>query len=286
MTIIIRLLSRSRFLRVGSALILAIWLATAIGLSAQTFVTLHSFNRTDGQYPEAALTQGRDGNFYGTNEYGGAHGCGTVFKITASGRLTTLQSFNGTDGCDPQASLLQATDGNFYSTTLLGGANGEAVIFKITPSGTLSTLHNFDYSDGYATWVGLVQATDGNFYGTTYYCGANSYGTVWKESKGKDKILHSGSYSSTDIAYMGGGVTLDKKGNLYGLSEEGGASTSYGALYELSPKGTLTLLHSFDYTDGGYPWGDEVLLTTKGTMYGPTVDGGSDYDGTVWSYVP
>jgi len=46
------------------------------------------------------------------------------------------------------------------------------------------------------------------------------------------------------------------------------------------------MLHSFDYTDGAYPFGDEVLLVGKGTLYGPTSSGGSDGYGTVWSYVP
>jgi uncharacterized repeat protein (TIGR03803 family) len=37
--------------------------------------------------------QGSDGNFYGTSEYGGANGRGTVFQVTPTGMLTTLVSF-------------------------------------------------------------------------------------------------------------------------------------------------------------------------------------------------
>ena len=73
----------------------------------------------------AGLVQATDGNIYGTTEYGGNAacdgGCGTVFKVTPSGRLTTLLSF--TNSANPVAALIQATDGNFYGTTAVGGAS-------------------------------------------------------------------------------------------------------------------------------------------------------------------
>ena len=55
--------------------------------------TLVSFNGADGNSPQAPLVQGSDGNFYGTSEYGGANGRGTVFRVTPAGVLTTLVSF-------------------------------------------------------------------------------------------------------------------------------------------------------------------------------------------------
>src|SRR6266852_1136807 len=63
-----------------------------------TLTTLYSFcalsNCTDGSAPYAGLMLGKDGSFYGTTEAGGAHGQGTIFKITRLGTLTTLHSFN------------------------------------------------------------------------------------------------------------------------------------------------------------------------------------------------
>ena len=50
------------------------------------------------------------------------YGCGTVFKITASGMLTTLHSFDGTDGANPDG-LVQATNGDLYGTKFGGRAN-------------------------------------------------------------------------------------------------------------------------------------------------------------------
>jgi hypothetical protein len=44
--------------------------------SAGILTTLHAFvgGGTEGNYPEAGLVQGTDGNFYGTRAYGGANG--------------------------------------------------------------------------------------------------------------------------------------------------------------------------------------------------------------------
>jgi len=82
-----------------------------------TLTTLASFNGTNGAYV-GALTQGRDGNLYGTTGsggpafidnplWGGQGGHGTVFTLTTNGVLTTLAVFNGTNGHGPN-SLVQA----------------------------------------------------------------------------------------------------------------------------------------------------------------------------------
>jgi uncharacterized repeat protein (TIGR03803 family) len=63
--------------------------------------TLHSFDGMDGADLEAGLIQATNGNFYGTTYQGGVYPrceqgrphCGTVFKITPSGKLTTLHTF-------------------------------------------------------------------------------------------------------------------------------------------------------------------------------------------------
>jgi uncharacterized repeat protein (TIGR03803 family) len=152
-----------------------------------TLTTLHSFDYTDGYYPEAGLVLATNGNFYGTTYSGGSDPLGgTVFRITAAGTLTTLHSFTtATGGYHPAAGLVQGIDGNFYGTTVHGGAHGgNGTIFKIAAGGALTTLHSFDFTDGSEPEAGLVQATDGNFYGTTSHGGANNVGTVFKLSVG------------------------------------------------------------------------------------------------------
>ncbi|HKT87402.1 MAG TPA: choice-of-anchor tandem repeat GloVer-containing protein [Candidatus Sulfotelmatobacter sp.] len=163
--------------------------------------TLYDFcsqtNCSDGSFPYAGLVQASDGNFYGTTGYGGEsgkckYGCGTIFRLTPSGKLTVLHSFRGfpTDGSDPQGTLIQATDGNFYGTTILGGAfsvqgcqvGGCGMVFKITPTGKLTMLHSFSSGDGSSPFAGLMQAADGLLYGTTGLGGSTGNGTVFSLS--------------------------------------------------------------------------------------------------------
>jgi uncharacterized repeat protein (TIGR03803 family) len=104
---------------------------TVFGITPKgVLTTLYSFcsqpNCADGENPNAGLFQATDGNFYGTTQFGGVYGGGTVFEITSNGVLTTLYNFcsqpSCTDGEYPIAGLIQATDGIFYGTTLNGGA--------------------------------------------------------------------------------------------------------------------------------------------------------------------
>lgn len=91
----------------------------------------------DGNYLYAALIQAKDGNLYGIMQVGGAHGSGTIFKITLSGTLTTLYSFCSqpacADGQYPAAALVQATNGNLYGTSADGGVHGDGTVFSIAP---------------------------------------------------------------------------------------------------------------------------------------------------------
>jgi len=253
--------------------------------SSGTLTTLYSFlNGTDGGYPYAGLVQATNGDFYGTAEDGGANGDGAIFEITPGGTLTTLHSFDSTDGSGPQSALVQATDGNFYGTTRGGGANSDGTVFKITPTGTLTTLHSFDSTDGAQPFGGLLQATDGNLYGTTSAGGVDNDGTVFKITLGATlTTLHS--FVGTDGGTPYGVLVQGTDGNFYGTTKNGGSAScpgDCGTIFQITPGGTLTTLHSFDGTDGEYPFAG-LVQDTNGTFYGTTNGGGTDSDGTVFS---
>jgi len=101
---------------------------------------LHSFDGPgDGQWPVAALVEGRDGYFYGSTLYGGTYSQGTLFKMSPGGAVTTLVQFDGYNGANPSGPLIQAADGSLYGTTLNGGANGFGTVFRLdVPAPTLS----------------------------------------------------------------------------------------------------------------------------------------------------
>jgi uncharacterized repeat protein (TIGR03803 family) len=253
---------------------------------------LHSFTggTADGRFP-SSLTQGSDGNFYGTTALGGASNEGSVFKITPDGVETVLYSFtSGTDGSQPQAALIQSTDGNFYGTTISGGTSGQGTVFKITPSGFESVLHSFTGgADGGVPQAALIQGIDGNFYGTTARGGASGEGTVFEiTSTGVETVLHAFAGGATDGSGPYAALVQGVDGSFYGTTVGGGTS-SQGTVFKITPTGVETLLFSFaggfvGVADGGDPT-TALILASDGNLYG-TAGGGIGNNGTLFEVTP
>jgi uncharacterized repeat protein (TIGR03803 family) len=273
-----------------------------------TLTTLYSFcskgvypDCTDGNASRGGLIQATNGDLYGTTGFGGAYGGGTIFRMTPSGMLTTLYSFcslsSCADGSGPNG-LVQATNGDLYGTTSGGGINGNyGTVFKITPSGTLATLYNFcsqaNCADGDYPSV-LVQATSGDFYGTTGGVGAYRYnGTVFKITpSGTLTTLYTFcTDSSCEYATELDGLIQAADGDLYGTTSEGGDGINgAGTVFRITPRGALRTLHNFSCSpkycpDGGHPPG-ALVQATDGNLYGTTLQGGANGEGTVFQITP
>lgn len=192
--------------------------------------------------------------------------------------LTVLHSFDGTDGSAPQAGLVQAVDGNFYGTTNGGGASSGGTTFKITPGGTLTSLYSFcalsNCQDGAGPTGKMLQATDGNLYGTTYG-GGYDYGLIFKMSPGGTPTtlyyFCSRGPNCADGSAPQGSLIEASNGGIYGTSFWLGPN-GWGTVFKITPSGTLTTLHGFDYTDGGNPTG--LFQASNGNLYGTTEQGG------------
>jgi uncharacterized repeat protein (TIGR03803 family) len=75
-------------------------------------------------------------------------------------------------------------------------------------------------------------------------------------------------------------------GNFYGETAGGGANF-WGAIFKITPGGTLTTLHSFagSPNEGGSPYGG-LVQATNGDFYGTTEEGGTNNYGTVFKITP
>jgi uncharacterized repeat protein (TIGR03803 family) len=139
-------LNSSRMLAAFVVALVVISLAAAsLPAHAQAYTDLHDYNPSAGDpatlFDSGLIPQGRDGDLYGTSQYGGTSNQGTVFKISPTGTPTILASLGSSDGQYPICGLTFGTDGNFYGVTPQGGTSNVGTVFKITPAGSLTVLH-------------------------------------------------------------------------------------------------------------------------------------------------
>jgi uncharacterized repeat protein (TIGR03803 family) len=292
-----------------------------------TKTTLYNFQYgTDGAVPEAGLTAGSDGAFYGDTTLGGgatecSEGCGTVYELVPSSSGYTekvIYAFQGgEDGAVPVGNLLFDPSGALYGTTVLGGGSeacenaskitGCGTVFKLTPSGsgyTESILYSFQAgNDGMGPRGTLIEDTSGALYGTTEYGGGASAcsspsgnagcGTVFKLTPSGSTYTESVLYrfqGGSDGLFPRSALLARSKGTLVGATERGGASNA-GTIYELSPSGSgysENILFAFNGPDGAVPADVNGLYAdSHGNLYGTTVGGGKHYSaGAVFKLTP
>jgi uncharacterized repeat protein (TIGR03803 family) len=183
--------------------------------------------------------------------------------------------------------VIRDSKGNLYGAIYNGGVNYYGAVFKIDTAGKETVLYSFlGGADGCYPFQGLVRDQAGNLYGTTAGCGDGElgYGTIFKVDKaGNFTLLHTFARNTSDGGNPHyGHLTMDKSGNLYGVTLWGGTFDE-GVLYKLSKNGTLTLLHSFagGASDGCNPYGSAVQ-DEAGNLYGTTSGCDSNNYGNIW----
>ena len=159
------------------------------------------------------------------------------------------------------------------------------------PSGafsqTLTNLWTFSNSggQGFFPFASLVQATDGNFYGTVGSGGTSNNGAVFRITPtGSLTNLHSFAASGSDGANPSAELVQGSDGSFYGTTYAGGTSNN-GTVFQITPTGTLTSLHSFTGLDGSNPQAG-LVEGSDGNFYGTTYLGGASGSGAVFRITP
>jgi uncharacterized repeat protein (TIGR03803 family) len=222
-------------------------LSPPVAGGAWTEKVLYSFGTgTDGTNPDAGVTFDSAGNLYGTTSAGGTYGYGTIFELAKSGSgwtETILHEFAlGTDGGVPYAGLVADSKGNFYGAATEGGEGGTSgggTIFELTKvngSWTFTELYGLSGWGISGSWRNLLPL-GGKIYATTHCDGANDAGTVFELTQSGDTWTYNSLYVFTggsDGLYSISNLVADSKGNLYGVTLEGGANGD-GVAFKVTP---------------------------------------------------
>jgi uncharacterized repeat protein (TIGR03803 family) len=247
----------------------------AVNTNGTGFTNLHSFAATsvsrfggtenppytnsDGAGPASGVTL--SGNtLYGTTQFGGSSGWGTVFSINTNGAgFTTLHSFTGgSDGGWPYTGPLILSGNTLYGTTMRGGSargsSGNGTVFAVNTDGTgFTNLHTFTAtngahinSDGAAPADGVILSGN-TLYGTTVFGGSSGNGTIFALNTDGTCFTTLHSFAgrpnlSTGLISSGAGLVLS--GNtLYGTTYSGGTYGG-GTVFSLSFRPPLTCVPS------------------------------------------
>ena len=258
----------------------------ASGQTAWTQTTLWSFGAAaDGASPMGSLVFDSAGSLYGTTDFGGSSGQGTVFRLSPpSGGFgpwteTVLWSFSGgADGANPVAGLAIDSAGALYGTTKAGGASGAGTVFRLKPSTqsgwTETTLRSFSgQADGAAPSSTLVPDGNGGFYGTAEFGGTQNGACdqarypYYNEPDSETKYAAKAAY----VPPGGNGC-----GVVFYIAPPAGGGTPW----------TESVVWPFTGgTDGANP-SAAVLVGAGGTLYGLTTEYGQEFWGTAYALVP
>ena len=176
-----------------------------------------------GDYPAAGLIRAADGSFYGTTEFGGPAGGGTVFRITPEGDLTTVASFSDDtiSIAHPVAAVTLAPDGSLWGTLADGGFDNAGGVFRIPlPDTQVQFLHENGTNVAVFPSGVLTQTPDGISLGKGRG-GSLGHGTLFNTSGGPRRPVLVHDFQGTD-----GDEPKDlwagADGNLYGTTAQQG----------------------------------------------------------------
>lgn len=283
---------------------------TAGGSWTETVLYEFGTNPLDGQSPVGNLVRDKAGNFYGVTAYSGGgetgnFGCGNFFELSppaqAGGPWTeaVLYNFAGwanNDGCNPLGTLVMDAKGNIFGATIYGGAlasvgtpKGYSTggVFEMSPPATAGGAWTESFTQNLGGGIypagGLTIDARGILYGDTTAYGSTNPATIFQLIP---PASPGGSWMGTALySFQGGsdgsapgGLVVDGKGNIYGVTQDGG-TTGSGTAFELTPAQngstwSKSILYSFHGGNDGYAPLGRMTFDKTGNLYGTTLGGG------------
>ena len=224
-----------------------------------------------------------------------------AMSLVAATATTTDVIFSFEEDAGEYADTDLETDnvGNIYGTTVLGGDHGGGTVFQLspTPGGWVHTvLYSFTGgADGGEPYKGVTIDQRGNLYGTAVTGGSGSCeggcGVVYKltNSGGRwtQRVIHAFT-GGDDGSGPGARVTVDRSGNVYGMTPTGGTN-GLGTIYKLHPDaGTwdFQVIHTFTGGADGSSGSAGRMLLRHGRLYGAATTGGTYGSGVVFELTP
>jgi uncharacterized repeat protein (TIGR03803 family) len=158
---------------------------------------------------------------------------------------------------------------------------------------TFTTLASFNAKEsplGAFPNGSLVQGLDGNLYGTTDEGGLCTWacGTVFNITpSGVVTSLYSFCSQNTCPNMPLAGLMMATSGNFYGttLDPSGQCGSKCGTIFEITPGGALTIIHTFASNEG---WNvtAPLIQAANGNFYGTGIQGGVSNQGTIFETTP
>jgi len=228
-----------------------------------------------------------------------------VFVIALSlvtARATTTDvifSFEEEDGEYADTDLETDSAGNIYGTTVLGGEFGGGTVFQLrpTPNGwEQAVLYSFTGgTDGGEPYKGVTIDRRGNLYGTAVTGGSGGCeggcGVVYKLTKSggtwNQTVIHAFT-GGDDGSGPGARVTIDRSGDIYGMTPTGG-TYGVGTIYKLHPHAgswDFQVIHTFTGAADGATGSAGRMLVLHGRLYGAATAGGLYGSGVVFELTP
>jgi uncharacterized repeat protein (TIGR03803 family) len=257
----------------------------SFNIVSNTLTSLFMFYDSSGTSVTGGLVLAKDGKLYGTTQFSGKHGHGTVYSFDPVSKIFTKHyDFADSTGEYPEGRLTMANNGLLYGVTSHGGLNGQGVLYSFDPATShYKTL--LDFADSFASHPQgtLLLAKDGKLYGVTQGS-SNISGNLFSYNPSDHE------YATVNqlpvLGWLYDGITQTRSGDFYGLSY-GNNFQNLGSIYSFNyTTSSVKKIRDFGINEGGYSPRGTLEKDEHGKLYGITRYGGKYGKGVIFTFDP